>query len=209
MPHSCMQVSEGYTFCTCTIRCHNSTSSPGYLKFPLWSDSTLLRTVPKCLQIVANVWKRRKATKSTIMRQNLISWIKHQVRLTNEMSIKQWLLTCKAISHFHLKLTTGISFPEYISPSPCKFIMLYTEWTHYSFGIKLLLYKEMHCSRVHTIMRFVLKEIKSVGFLVLHIVTESHKINVAAVERVVQISSTAYRILKAQTCYFCLSISVI
>lgn len=57
----------------------------------------------------------------------------------------------------------------------------------------------MHCSRVHTNMRFVLKEIESLGFLVLHIVTESHKINVAAVERVVLISSTAYRIPKAQT----------
>lgn len=159
MPHSCMQVSKGYTFCTCTIRCRHSTSSPGHLTFPLWSDNTL----------------------------------------TNEMSIKQWLLTFKVISHFHLwSWLQAYAFQKSTSHAALANSLCFT--LNGLITVSELNYFYTKKCIVQEFTPLCASYWKKLNLLAFSFCTSSpNKINVAAVERAVQISSTAYRILKAQT----------
>ncbi|KAL1475603.1 hypothetical protein MTO96_037172 [Rhipicephalus appendiculatus] len=107
--------------------------------------------------------------------------------IVDEMRVKQRLLYHKQRDAFIGEVDYGVNFPKETTSEPVlanSLLCFVLNGLSVSFKIPVAYFFARNCTgrELHMLMRHVLKEVEEIGFFVVRIVTDNHKINVLAMK---------------------------
>ncbi|KAL1420594.1 hypothetical protein MTO96_023991 [Rhipicephalus appendiculatus] len=107
--------------------------------------------------------------------------------IVDEMRVKQRLLYHKQRDAFIGEVDYGVNFPKETTNEPVlanSLLCFVLNGLSVSFKIPVAYFFARNCTgrELHMLMRHVLKEVEEIGFFVVRIVTDNHKINVLAMQ---------------------------
>ncbi|KAH7938161.1 hypothetical protein HPB49_021014 [Dermacentor silvarum] len=122
-----------------------------------------------------------------VVLRNLSTRAYEYVRSTDEMRVKQRLLYHKQRDASIGEVDYGVNFPKETTNEPVlanSLLCFVLNGLSGSFKIPVAYFFARNCTgrELHMLMRHVLKEVEEIGFFVVRIVTDNHKINVLAMQ---------------------------